>query len=442
MLKLFTVINHKEFSRSVSVIAVTAAMTSIPLVGYPAHVQAQDSRAQRSNPLPTIELNLNVLDRLDSGRADPFAPSAPAVPIGKEEEDKTTNLAPKKTVKIKDTDKKAEQDVKPVTPSSGTKFLTLPSPDNKGYEVKEPIIAPKKQEKKKTVKKPAKEEVKPVIVTKPAPDVEVKKTVEDIKKPEVKSDIKQEKKPEVQPELVIPPALNIQKPEAEILQHEKIAVPQPPSIPQPPVENPDEKVEDTLIPAPPVFKTMPVEAEVPVVPEIDKKPDAMPVPPLAAEPVIPEKQPALITPMPMPPTPEDEIAKALNEPVAKSEDSKESKPVERSSEIKNSVAEKPALTIGFISTETRLPLAEEEALKKLAERIKASGERITLVAYASEAIDQSTTAKRVALSRGLAVRGYLIDAGVNKMNVNLRVEGSKNAGDMPDRVDIFTGELN
>jgi len=85
-----------------------------------------------------------------------------------------------------------------------------------------------------------------------------------------------------------------------------------------------------------------------------------------------------------------------------------------------------------------VPLSTKDALDKLAKQlILNEKQRVTLIAYASAAGDQVSTARRVSLSRALSVRAYLIDAGVNNLRINVQAEGDKNPGGDPDRVDLF-----
>ena len=99
---------------------------------------------------------------------------------------------------------------------------------------------------------------------------------------------------------------------------------------------------------------------------------------------------------------------------------------------------KPALTIGFKSTETTVPLSIKDNINKLAKQlIQNNNQRVTLVAYAAAVGDQVSTARRISLSRALSVRAYLIDAGVNNLRINVQAEGDKNPGGDPDRVDLI-----
>lgn len=89
-----------------------------------------------------------------------------------------------------------------------------------------------------------------------------------------------------------------------------------------------------------------------------------------------------------------------------------------------------------------MPLTIKDDINALAKRlIQNNNERVTLIAYAAAIGDQTTTARRVSLSRALSVRAYLIDAGVNNLRINVQAEGDKNPGGEPDRVDIFINTI-
>jgi outer membrane protein OmpA-like peptidoglycan-associated protein len=98
----------------------------------------------------------------------------------------------------------------------------------------------------------------------------------------------------------------------------------------------------------------------------------------------------------------------------------------------------PDFSAVFKPTETSVPLEIKPDLDKVAARVKENASlRISLVAYAAVTGDQSITARRVSLSRALAVRAYLIDQGIASLRINVQAEGDKNPGGEPDRVDVF-----
>ncbi|MBY0406195.1 MAG: OmpA family protein, partial [Rickettsiales bacterium] len=98
----------------------------------------------------------------------------------------------------------------------------------------------------------------------------------------------------------------------------------------------------------------------------------------------------------------------------------------------------PTMRIVFKTTETTIPLTVNDELNKLAKQlIQNDNSRVTLIAYASAAGDQASTARRISLSRALSVRAFLIDAGVNNLRINVQAEGDKNPGGDADRVDLY-----
>ena len=98
----------------------------------------------------------------------------------------------------------------------------------------------------------------------------------------------------------------------------------------------------------------------------------------------------------------------------------------------------PDVQIVFKETETEVPLSMKSKLTELATKVKSDpNARITIVAYAAGTDDQASTAKRVSLSRALAVRASLIEEGLDNLRINVEVGGNKSRGGPADRVDIF-----
>jgi outer membrane protein OmpA-like peptidoglycan-associated protein len=62
--------------------------------------------------------------------------------------------------------------------------------------------------------------------------------------------------------------------------------------------------------------------------------------------------------------------------------------------------------------------------------------RLQLQAYASGGDDQGGQARRLSLSRALAVRGYLIEQGIASTRIDVRALGRASEGP-PDRVDLL-----
>lgn len=94
-----------------------------------------------------------------------------------------------------------------------------------------------------------------------------------------------------------------------------------------------------------------------------------------------------------------------------------------------------SLSLSFTGDAKVLPAGSESQLKPIAETLKSKENvRVNLKAYATDS--DSAKAKRIALSRGLTVRNYLIDQGVNPLRINLLPFGNKSAGGNPERVDV------
>jgi len=78
-------------------------------------------------------------------------------------------------------------------------------------------------------------------------------------------------------------------------------------------------------------------------------------------------------------------------------------------------------------------------LAKIADRLKKNQDlRVQLIAYAAGSEDQASQARRLSLSRALAIRGYLFDQGVGASRMDVRALGNKlEGGGSPDRVDLI-----
>ncbi len=96
------------------------------------------------------------------------------------------------------------------------------------------------------------------------------------------------------------------------------------------------------------------------------------------------------------------------------------------------------LRLAFDSGSAELSDAAKKLLKDLAQDLSLkSSERVQLLAFAADSGGGASRARRLSLSRALAVRAFLIDQGVRSTRMDVRALGSK-AGDGPaDRVDIL-----
>ena len=95
------------------------------------------------------------------------------------------------------------------------------------------------------------------------------------------------------------------------------------------------------------------------------------------------------------------------------------------------------LRIGFGAGDEVLTPAAQSQLAQLAKRLAGSGERINVKAYAAEVKD-GTAARRLSLSRALAVRRFLGDQNVAVARINVTAMGAPTDSGPADRVDIVS----
>ena len=97
------------------------------------------------------------------------------------------------------------------------------------------------------------------------------------------------------------------------------------------------------------------------------------------------------------------------------------------------------LRIVFSQDSSEIPEKLKPELDALAQKLNADESlRVQLLAYASGTGDQASQARRMSLSRALAVRSYLIKQGVRSTRMDVRALGN-NVKDSPqDRVDIIS----
>ena len=99
----------------------------------------------------------------------------------------------------------------------------------------------------------------------------------------------------------------------------------------------------------------------------------------------------------------------------------------------------PAAPVGvpFPAGSSDLPDSAPAALAGVAADLSADpGLRLQLRAYAGAGDGTSSAARRLSLLRALAVRAWLLDAGVDATRIDVRALGAKYEGGSPDRVDI------
>ncbi|MFC1673362.1 OmpA family protein [Pseudomonadota bacterium] len=99
------------------------------------------------------------------------------------------------------------------------------------------------------------------------------------------------------------------------------------------------------------------------------------------------------------------------------------------------------MRIVFERESSKLPPDARGALSTLAEQLRAQeGLRLQLLAYAGNADTSASAARRLSLSRALAVRSFLIESGVRSTRIDVRALGNKSSEDVTERVDITVME--
>jgi outer membrane protein OmpA-like peptidoglycan-associated protein len=283
---------------------------------------------------------------------------------------------------------KAKPEVKVVKASTAPQVAELPNPE----PAAKPVEAPKVVEAPKPVEAPkvAAAPVKPVEAPKPAETPKVVAAPKPVDTPPpaktvvatATPDTAPAKPADAKPAFKVPPAISTAPPPP-------IPVVQPPSDPTP-VRAPVAEVQDNPAPAatvPPMVVTGP-----PITPP----PAAPPLGTAAA----PAQQQARLTPAP---------ATTANG------DS----------------------TILFEPDGAILPPASRDAMTALSKRMASDASiAVQLLAYAEGDEDNASKARRLSLSRALAVRSFLIDQGVRSTRIEVRALGNKVPDGPPDRVDV------
>jgi len=95
------------------------------------------------------------------------------------------------------------------------------------------------------------------------------------------------------------------------------------------------------------------------------------------------------------------------------------------------------LRVRFRAGSSVLTRDDEDLLKIMAEKVAPTSVRLQLKAYAEATGNDTSKARRLSLSRALAVRSYLIENGLRSTRIDVRALGIARDGGAPDRVDIL-----
>jgi outer membrane protein OmpA-like peptidoglycan-associated protein len=99
------------------------------------------------------------------------------------------------------------------------------------------------------------------------------------------------------------------------------------------------------------------------------------------------------------------------------------------------------MRIVFDQDSSKLPQDARDALKALSDQLKGQENlRLQLLAYAGTADTSASAARRLSLSRALAVRSHLIESGVRSTRIDVRALGNKSSDEVTERVDITVVE--
>ncbi|MBT3239123.1 MAG: OmpA family protein [Rhodospirillaceae bacterium] len=99
------------------------------------------------------------------------------------------------------------------------------------------------------------------------------------------------------------------------------------------------------------------------------------------------------------------------------------------------------LRVAFAGQGTKLTAAAKPELANLAKKLQGSSKlRLQLLAYAGGDNLSSSLARRLSLSRALAVRSYLIENGVRSTRIDVRALGNKTTEQPFNRVDLNIAE--
>lgn len=96
-----------------------------------------------------------------------------------------------------------------------------------------------------------------------------------------------------------------------------------------------------------------------------------------------------------------------------------------------------AMLVAFEGADTKLPANAKEGLNAIAATVSSNEDlRIQLMAYAGGTDLSSSKARRMSLSRALAVRSYFIERGVRSTRIDVRALGDKTDEQPINRVDV------
>jgi outer membrane protein OmpA-like peptidoglycan-associated protein len=97
----------------------------------------------------------------------------------------------------------------------------------------------------------------------------------------------------------------------------------------------------------------------------------------------------------------------------------------------------PHMRIEFAGASTRLSSAAKDRLAALADELGSGKARLQLKAFAGGSAETASSARRLSLSRALAVRSFLIAEGLRSTRIDVRALGKSGGTGPAERVDII-----
>lgn len=217
------------------------------------------------------------------------------------------------------------------------------------------------------------------------------------------------------------------------------------------------------VPREPVTQEPAATAEIPPMTESVTEPAPAPVAPVApkAEPIAPAEPPAVavLPPAPAPvaeppaapaltnelqsapPPAEPTVTTTPSEPPATTIEPEPQPEPSQSAALPSAASSVDEMRLLFNDGSAELTATAAGQLDGLAGKLLANTEaRLQLLAYAKASSDGSSRARRLSLSRALAVRAYLIEKGIRSTRMDVRALGSGFEDGPPDRVDVLPQE--
>ena len=146
----------------------------------------------------------------------------------------------------------------------------------------------------------------------------------------------------------------------------------------------------------------------------------------------------IITPAPS--APSKDITLASNKKKASAEQTQPN--ISKSQETEQAalprvVTDTKSINVTFAPGSSDLNSGAKKTLNSIATRLRKNENiRMQLMAYAGESNMSASKARRLSLSRALAIRSYLIEKGVRGTRIDVRALGNKVSSGLPNRVDL------